>query len=87
MVNVLRSSVEKISSNANEAVREARKVEEMEHNLDSEYLKTKSLFVKYGATMNCGAMVIFDDLIEFIEEAADMCADTADYIYVLSNRE
>ncbi len=87
MVNVLRSSVEKISSNANEAVREARKVEEMEHNLDGEYLKTKSLFVKYGATMNCGAMVIFDDLIEFIEEAADMCADTADYIYVLSNRE
>jgi hypothetical protein len=23
------------------------------------------LFVKYGATMNCGATVIFDDLIEF----------------------
>jgi hypothetical protein len=32
-------------------------------------------------------MVIFDDLIEFIEHAADMCADTADYIAVLSSRE
>jgi uncharacterized protein Yka (UPF0111/DUF47 family) len=32
-------------------------------------------------------MVILDDLIEFIEQAADNCADTADYIRVLSSRE
>ena len=63
------------------------KVGEIEHVLDEEYLKTKSLFVKYGSEINCGAMVIFDDLIEFIEHAADMCADTADYILVLSSRE
>jgi hypothetical protein len=37
--------------------------------------------------MNCGAMVIFDDLIEFVEHAADMCADTADYIVILASRE
>jgi hypothetical protein len=43
--------------------------------------------VKYGEEMNCGAMVIFDDLVEFIEQAADMCADTADYIVILSSRE
>ena len=65
----------------------AKKVGELEHVLDEEYLRTKSLFVKYGADVNCGAMVIFDDLIEFIEHAADMCADTADYILVLSSRE
>jgi predicted phosphate transport protein (TIGR00153 family) len=87
MVNILRSSVEKMSINAEEAIKEAHKVEEIEHTIDGEYLKTKSLFVKYGATMNSGAMVIFDDLIEFIEQAADMCADTADYINVLSSRE
>ena len=87
MVNILRSSVEKMSTNADEAMKEARKVEEMEHTIDIEYLKTKGLFVKYGATMNSGAMVIFDDLVEFIEQAADMCADTADYINVLSSRE
>ncbi len=87
MVNILRSSVEKMSINAEEAIKEAQKVEELEHTIDIEYLKTKSLFVKYGATMNSGAMVIFDDLIEFIEQAADMCADTADYINVLSSRE
>ncbi len=83
----LRNSIEKISSAPNEAIREAKKVGEIEHSIDVEYLKVKSLFVKYGVGMNCGAMVIFDDLIEFIEQAADMCADTADYILVLSNRE
>jgi predicted phosphate transport protein (TIGR00153 family) len=87
MVNVLRSSVEKISSNPTQAINEAKKVEEIEHTIDNEYLATKKLFVKYGVTMNRGAIIIFDDLIEFLENAADMCADTADYIYVLSSRE
>ncbi len=83
----LRGSIEKISSAPNEAIREAKQVGEIEHAIDTEYLRCKSLFVKYGANINCGAMVIFDDLIEFIEQAADMCADTADYILVLSSRE
>jgi predicted phosphate transport protein (TIGR00153 family) len=83
----LRSSIEKISSNPNGAINEAKKVGEIEHAIDAEYLQTKSLFVKYGVNINCGAMVIFDDLIEFIEQAADMCADTADYIIVLSSRD
>jgi predicted phosphate transport protein (TIGR00153 family) len=83
----LRGSIEKISSDPAGAIEQAKKVGEIEHELDAEYLKAKSLFVKYGVQVNCGAMVIFDDLIEFIEHAADMCADTADYILVLSSRE
>jgi len=83
----LRNSIEKISSDPAEAIEQAKKVGEIEHVLDEEYLRAKSLFVKYGSAINCGAMVIFDDLIEFIEHAADMCADTADYILVLSSRE
>ena len=83
----LRGSIEKISTDPIKAIEEAKKVEDIEHDLDEEYLKAKSMFVKYGAVLNCGAMVIFDDLIEFIEHAADMCADTADYIAVLSSRE
>jgi predicted phosphate transport protein (TIGR00153 family) len=83
----LRGGIEKISSNASEAIAEARKVQNFEHDLDEEYLNAKTLFVKYGNDVNCGAMVIFDDLIEFIEHAADMCADTADYIVILSSRD
>ncbi|NWG11284.1 DUF47 family protein [Candidatus Bathyarchaeota archaeon] len=85
--NALRSSLEKISVNPTDAMQGAKKVEQIEHELDEEYLKTKALFVKYSEKMNCGSMVIFDDLIEFIEHAADMCADTADYIVILSSRE
>jgi predicted phosphate transport protein (TIGR00153 family) len=85
--SALRGAIEKITSNPAEAIAEANQVEVFEHDLDQEYLAAKSLFVKYGAQINCGAMVIFDDLIEFIEHAADMCADTADYIVVLSSRE
>ncbi len=83
----LNSGIEKISSDPDGAIAEAKRVSELEHELDGEYLKTKSLFVTYGGQVNCGAMVIFDDLIEFIEQAADMCADTADYISILSSSE
>jgi predicted phosphate transport protein (TIGR00153 family) len=82
----LQISIERISSNPLDAIAQAKKVGEIEHDLDVEYLKAKTLFVKYGTKINCGAMVIFDDLIEFIEHAADMCADTADYIIVLSSQ-
>jgi predicted phosphate transport protein (TIGR00153 family) len=85
--HALRGSIEKITVNPAEAIEGAKKVEEIEHELDEEYLKIKMLFVKYSEKMNCGSMVIFDDLVEFIEHAADMCADTADYIVILASRE
>jgi len=85
--HALRGSIEKISVNPTTAIEGAEKVEEIEHEIDEEYLKTKALFTKYSEKMNCGAMVIFDDLVEFVEHAADMCADTADYIVILASRE
>jgi len=83
----LQISIEKISDNPKIAISRSEKVGIIEHELDKEYLRTKRLFVKYGKSMNPGALIIFDDLIEFIEHAADMCADTADYIIILSSRE
>jgi predicted phosphate transport protein (TIGR00153 family) len=85
--NALRGSIEKIAVNSAAAIRGAKKVEQVEGDIDGEYLEIKSLFVKYGDQMNCGSMIIFDDLVEFIEHAADMCADTADYIVILASRE
>jgi predicted phosphate transport protein (TIGR00153 family) len=85
--NALRSSIEKIAVDSAAAIKGAQKVEQIEGEIDEEYLETKPLFVKYADQMNCGSMVIFDDLVEFIEHAADMCADTADYIVILASRE
>ena len=85
--NALRGSIKKITVNSAAAIKGAKKVEKIEGKIDEEYLETKSLFVKYGDQINSGTMVIFDDLVEFIEHAADMCADTADYIVILASRE
>ena len=85
--HALRGSIEKIIVNPAAAIEGAKKVEEIEREIDEDYLKTKSLFIKYAEQMNCGSVVIFDDLVDFIEQAADMCADTADYIVILASRE
>jgi len=85
--HALRGCIEKITVAPAEAIQGAQKVEEIEHQIDDDYFKTKASFVKHGEQMNIGAMVIFDDLIEFIEQAADMCADTADYIVILASRD
>ncbi|PVX26011.1 MAG: hypothetical protein CW691_02965 [Candidatus Bathyarchaeum sp.] len=83
----LRTSIENISANPSEAMKGAHKVEQIEAGIDKEYLEIKSLFIKYAEQMNTGAMIIFDDMVEFLEEAADMCADTADYIVTLANAQ
>jgi predicted phosphate transport protein (TIGR00153 family) len=81
----LRGSIKNISANPVEALKGAKKVEEIEAEIDGEYLETKSLFIKCAEQMNSGALIIFDDMVEFLEEAADMCADTADYIVTLAS--
>jgi predicted phosphate transport protein (TIGR00153 family) len=83
----LRKSIDYISTDPVKAISEACKVQDIEHEVDQIYLSTKGLFVKYGDQVNPGAMVIFDDLIEFLERTSDLCADTADYIVVLSSSE
>ncbi|NIO38061.1 DUF47 family protein [Candidatus Bathyarchaeota archaeon] len=85
--NALRSSIEKIAVDPIAAIRGAKKVEQVEGEIDQEYLETKSMFIEYGKQIDSGSMVIFDDLVEFIEYAADICADTADYIVILAGTE
>ncbi|MCS7114818.1 MAG: DUF47 family protein [Nitrososphaerota archaeon] len=85
--SALRTSIEKISSAPAEAIKHSAKVEEIENKIDNKYINMKKLLLTHGKQMNLGAIIIFDNLIEFIEQAADMCADTADYITTLSSRE
>ncbi len=83
--HALRSSIEQIMLNPAAAIEGAKEVEEIESEIDQDYLETKILLIKHADQMNCGTTVIFDHLIEFIERAADMCADTADYIVILAS--
>jgi predicted phosphate transport protein (TIGR00153 family) len=83
----LRASIEKIAEDPAAAIKSAQKVEQIENEIDQDYIQNKSLLIKHSGQANCGAITIFNDLFEFIEQAADMCADTADYIVILAGRD
>ena len=83
----LRASIEKISSDPAAAIKNAEKVEQIENKIDQDYITNKSLLITHSQQTNCGAIAIFNNLFEFVEQAADMCADTADYIVILAGGE
>jgi predicted phosphate transport protein (TIGR00153 family) len=83
----LRSSIEKITVDPISALKSANDVEMIENEIDKDYIQNKSLLIKYSEQTDCGSITIFNDLFEFIEQAADMCADTADYIVMLTEKE
>lgn len=80
----LRASIEKITEDPEAAMKNAANVEQIENEIDKDYITNKSLLIKHSKQTNCGAITIFNDLFEFIEQAADMCADTADYILIIA---
>jgi len=82
----LRASIEELDRDIEKAERAAEQVEVIEGRIDEEYLRTKSLFIKYARTVNPASLLILNDLAGFIEEAADTCADTADYVRILAAR-
>jgi len=81
----LRSSIEKLGTDPAKAKELARKVNEIEGRIDKDYLATKKLFIKHGRQVDSGTLLILNNLIEFMEQAADVCADTADYITILAS--
>jgi predicted phosphate transport protein (TIGR00153 family) len=87
IATTLSSSIENLGTDPVKAKEIARKVEETEGQIDQVYVETKKLFIKYGREVDAGTLLLLDNLIEFMEQAADMCADTADYIAVLASEE
>ncbi len=83
----LSNSIESLGTDPFRAKEIAKKVDEIEGQIDKDYLETKKLFIKYAHQVDAGTLLILNNLIEFMEQAADMCADTADYILVLASEE
>jgi len=81
----LRSSIEKLGTDPAKARELAKKVNDIEEIIDKNYLEIKKLFIKYAQKVDPGTLLILDNLAEFMEQAADTCADTADYIAVLAS--
>jgi uncharacterized protein Yka (UPF0111/DUF47 family) len=83
----LRGSIEKLGTDPARAKELAEKVEIIEGQIDKDYLSIKKSFIKYARQVDAGTLLMLNNLIEFMEQAADTCADTADYIVVLASEE
>jgi len=81
---LLSGSIEMMGVNVSQAEELAIRVENVEDQIDKEYLNTKTLFIKYGEEINPGTLLILRDLLEYLERAADVCADTADFLKLLA---
>jgi predicted phosphate transport protein (TIGR00153 family) len=81
---VLKESLRNLSENPAKARALSEKVEDEETKADQQYLEIKALLLKYGDKVNPAALLLLKDLLDAMEEAADGCADTGDYVRVLT---
>jgi len=80
----LRKSIELLGENPAEARALSQKVDEFEKKVDENYVQAKTLLFKYGEKIEVAALIILKDLLDFMENVADSCDDTADYVRVLT---
>ncbi len=83
----IRSSIEKLGTDPTKAKEIAGNVDDIESSIDKNYIEIKRFFIKYSVKIDPGTLLILNNLAEFMEQAADVCADTADYILVLASGE
>jgi len=82
--STLRQSLKQLGENLSEARAVSLQVEEEEKKVDAKYLEIKSLLIKYGKEVNPSVLMVLRDLADSMEEVADSCADTADYVRILT---
>lgn len=80
----LKESLKLLSEDPSEARALSLRVEEEETKVDKQYLKIKSLLLEYGNRVNPAVLMLLKDLTEYMENAADSCADVGDYIRILT---
>lgn len=84
---LLRTSIEALGENPVKAVEYARKVDEVEGRIDDGHLQVKIAFITSTEQVNAPTFLVLKDLADSIEQAADMCADTADFLLILAQGE
>lgn len=80
----LRRAIEKLGTEPSEARELTKRIDEIEQRVDEKYLETKSLLIKYTDKMDCATLMLLKDLLESMENVADTCDDTADYVRILT---
>jgi predicted phosphate transport protein (TIGR00153 family) len=80
----LRKGIEKLETNLAEARALSEKVDQVEGRVDEKYLQMKGLLLKHSREIDPAALLMLRDLIESMEQVADSCDDTADYVRILT---
>lgn len=81
---VLKESLRNLGENPAKSRTLSEEVEKEENKVDKKFVEIKSLLLKYGEKMNPAVLLLLKDLLDSMEEAADSCADTGDYIRLLT---
>jgi len=81
---VLKTSIEQLGSNPTEARALSQKVDDVEKRVDEKHLKIKGLLLKSDKEVAPSTLLMLKDLVESMEQVADNCDDTADYVRVLT---
>jgi len=79
----LRKALEKLGVSPSESMELAKKVDKIEGKVDDKYLKAKWLLLQQKE-LKAPTIIVLKDLLDLLEEIADTCCDTADYIRVLT---
>ena len=79
----LRKALEKLGVNPAKAMELAKEVDVIEGRVDDKYLKAKWLLLQQKE-LKAPTIIVLKDLLDLLEEIADTCCDTADYIRVLT---
>ena len=82
--STLRKSIEKLGTNLAEARSLSERVDQIESEVDEKHLKMKGLLLKHGKKIDPAVLMMLRDLIEDMEQVADSCDDTADYVRILT---
>jgi predicted phosphate transport protein (TIGR00153 family) len=82
--STLRKSIEKLGTNLAEARSLSEKVDQIEGKVDEKHLKIKELLLEHGREIDPAVLLMLRDLIESMEQVADSCDDTADYVRILT---
>jgi len=84
---LLSKSIEMLGINTSQALDLANNVDTLEGKIDDDYLLAKISFIKNSDKANSPTFMVLKDLTDSIEQAADICADTADFIRILAAGE
>ena len=83
-INVVAQVVHHLGSDPTEAMSLARWIDEVEKKVDKKHLQIKGLMLKSEKEVAPSALIMLKDLVESMEQVADYCDDTADYVRVLA---